>query len=213
MKQELQKELFRRFPYLYADRTKPMTQTCMCWGIDCGDGWYKLIYDLSEKLDKLIAQFIKDHPNTPCNICGCEKKDHCACLSGSPGKCLTIKKVPKYQIKYWVGIGNNVFQKVYRKCFRYIVRATNKILATFFYKLHSCWCEKYDAIYPRASQVKEKFGGLRFYMTSHTEGMDELIREAEALSEKTCEECGGPGKLNSTGWIRCLCRECRQKRR
>jgi len=32
---------------------------------------------------------------------------------------------------------------------------------------------------PRAAQVKEKYGTLRFYMTTQTEQMDEAIRQAE----------------------------------
>jgi len=32
---------------------------------------------------------------------------------------------------------------------------------------------------PKASQVKEKFGTLRFYMTWQTDAMDELIKQAE----------------------------------
>ena len=37
-------------------------------------------------------------------------------------------------------------------------------------------------VHPRASQVKEKFGGLRFYMTHASDEIRELIGEAEALS-------------------------------
>lgn len=58
---------------------------------------------------------------------------------------------------------------------------------------------------PRASQVKEKFGTLRFYMTSLTEQMDEAIREAEAESARTCEECGAPGTSIGRHWIKTLC--------
>ena len=63
-----------------------------------------------------------------------------------------------------------------------------------------------------ATQVKEKYGGLRFYYT----GGDEFIRGvcwmAEGLSECTCEECGSPGTQNGGGWISTLCDPCREKR-
>jgi hypothetical protein len=49
-------------------------------------------------------------------------------------------------------------------------------------------------LYPKAFQVKEKFGGLRFYMTCGTDEISDLISEAEALSLKTCEECGKPAE-------------------
>lgn len=59
----------------------------------------------------------------------------------------------------------------------------------------------------KASQVKEKFGGLRFYMRASTPEMEALIDEAETLSLKTCEECGKPGVLRSGGWLLTLCDE------
>jgi len=66
--------------------------------------------------------------------------------------------------------------------------------------------------YPRAMQVKEKFGTLRFYMTSATDEMYKLIQEAEDKSGEICETCGKPGKCRNGGWITCLCDECSQKR-
>ncbi len=51
------------------------------------------------------------------------------------------------------------------------------------------------------SQVKEKFGGLRYYANPGDVGAEtakqfyDLIREAEAESDKTCECCGHPGRL------------------
>ena len=61
---------------------------------------------------------------------------------------------------------------------------------------------------PRAVQVKEKFGGLRFYMSSESDEMYEAIKEAEAEAWKTCEVCGSPGKPRGGGWIRTLCDAC-----
>lgn len=50
MKKELQDKLFTKYPKIFAQRKLPMTQTCMCWGIECGDGWYKIIDLLCELL-------------------------------------------------------------------------------------------------------------------------------------------------------------------
>ena len=69
-----------------------------------------------------------------------------------------------------------------------------------------------DAIYDRLPedahvlQVKEKWGGLRFYVSGTTELLD-FIDEMEARSLKTCEVCGQPGKPREGGWIRTLCDE------
>jgi len=54
-------------------------------------------------------------------------------------------------------------------------------------------------------QVKEKFGGLRFYMEKSTPFIDGAISLAESISYRTCEECGQPGRTRNGGWIRVLC--------
>lgn len=48
---------------------------------------------------------------------------------------------------------------------------------------------------PMVTQVKEKYGGLRLYLTVSTKEMDELISKAEEDSLHICEECGAEGKL------------------
>ena len=62
-----------------------------------------------------------------------------------------------------------------------------------------------------ALQVKEKFGGLRFYICGGDTYTDGLISMAESMSCKICEECGCPGKGNKNGWIKTLCLPCREK--
>lgn len=44
-------------------------------------------------------------------------------------------------------------------------------------------------------QVKEKFGGLRFYIEHGDEALSSRIREAEDQSHTVCEDCGGEGTL------------------
>lgn len=54
-------------------------------------------------------------------------------------------------------------------------------------------------------QIKEKFGGLRFYVGEASIQMHDLIDVYEELSFTICERCGAPGKVRSTGWIKTLC--------
>jgi len=129
MREELDKKLTKTFPYLYADRYTDMRSTAMCWGFECGEGWFKIIWNLSKDLEA------------------------------------EIKKQPKEKREWY-----------------------------------------------KASQVKEKFGGLRFYMNSSTEKMEKLIDKAERKSYKTCETCGKPGKRNDGGWIVTLCDRCEEKK-
>jgi len=121
MKDELDKILVKEFPNLYRDRHGKMQDTCMCWGFECGDGWFEIIKELSAKLEPL------------------------------------------------------------------------------------------DVV---ALQVKEKFGGLRFYIGAAPEEAFKYIDEAESLSYKTCENCGAPdAKARGGGWVRTLCEACADKRK
>jgi hypothetical protein len=58
---------------------------------------------------------------------------------------------------------------------------------------------------PVASQVKEKFGGLRFYVQAATKEHYNYISFAESMSYRTCESCGNPGKTYTNGWHTTLC--------
>jgi hypothetical protein len=74
-----------------------------------------------------------------------------------------------------------------------------------------------DDEYPAVIQVKEKFGGLRYYMGSIPEHLsektDEYVQEAEDKSYRTCEECGKEGKNRSIqGWLSVLCETHYQER-
>lgn len=60
-------------------------------------------------------------------------------------------------------------------------------------------------------QIKEKFGGLRWYDNSGLPGMQFIIAKYEALSEKTCINCGKPANWISKGWISPYCDECATK--
>lgn len=62
----------------------------------------------------------------------------------------------------------------------------------------------------RVDQVKEKFGGLRYYYTSDSERGNEieaLVDAAERKAAETCEVCGDPGTTDTfgSGWLNTLC--------
>ena len=55
------------------------------------------------------------------------------------------------------------------------------------------------------AQIKEKFGGLRFYYDGGDRYVRGLVSMAEAWAARSCEECGAPGKQRPGGWVRTLC--------
>ena len=59
-----------------------------------------------------------------------------------------------------------------------------------------------------ATQVKEKFGELRFYFNGGNEMIHGMVAMAEWMSKHTCEQCGKPGKLRTVrGWVTTACDE------
>lgn len=66
-----------------------------------------------------------------------------------------------------------------------------------------------DGLRFQAIQVKEKFGGLRFYAQGGTARSRALIDAAEALSITICERCGNLSHLrNRGGYMTTVCDCC-----
>ena len=64
-----------------------------------------------------------------------------------------------------------------------------------------------------AAQVKEKYGGLRFYTNGETEMMGGMIWLAEHQSYGICEECGSTNNVSQfkESWvIYTRCKECKK---
>ena len=159
MRKELDEELCRKYPLIFADRNKPMTETAMCWGFDCGDGWFNLI-------DVLCGMLYSDY---------------------------NVAKERYENTKEWYENGGHFPWK-----------GGKEITPEYMEKLRLELEQETENV-PVASQVKEKFGGLRFYVDRAIEKHYHYIHFAESMSYRTCEECGVPGKYYTEGWHRTLC--------
>ena len=157
MRKELDEALVARYPLIFKDRNGDMRTTLMCWGFECGDGWYNIIDVLCGKLSseylsaKSRYDFIKDKVG--------EK------LYGGSGDIITQGEID----------------------------------------LRKQIVDEEAAKVPVAVQVKEKFGGLRFYVNGATDKHWSYINFAESMSYRTCEQCGNPGKTYTDGWHMTLC--------
>lgn len=77
-------------------------------------------------------------------------------------------------------------------------------------KIHTDWS---------LDQVKEKFGGLRFYYSTGSTFPEDslskvelLVSAAENKCDTLCEVCGAPGKVRSSMlWLKCLCLGCMER--
>lgn len=61
----------------------------------------------------------------------------------------------------------------------------------------------------RINQIKEKFGGLRFYTNWTTPKTNKIIDKYENISYSTCICCGAPAKWITKGWISPFCDKCK----
>ena len=60
MKDELEKRLINDYPDLFRGHTKPSTESLMCFGCACGDGWYELLRETCDKLkDFPTVEFVQ----------------------------------------------------------------------------------------------------------------------------------------------------------
>jgi hypothetical protein len=97
-----------------------------------------------------------------------------------------------------LAIGPGWYQLVYDLCDRinnYLINSTDASLIKSFYVL----------------QVKEKFGTLRFYVSTYDNEnyLYNLIRTYETKSAHVCENCGKPGCLRyQLSYKQTLCRNC-----
>jgi hypothetical protein len=147
MREELDKKLCAKYPKIFSQRNLPMTETCMCWGFDCGDGWYWIIDNLCHSIQEYVD---------------------------SRNEGIRLRK-----LKMWVnGKAEEVEWQV------------------------------------EAVQVKEKWGGLRFYINHGDDYIYGMIWLAEVMSKTTCELCGTHVDVSSTegNWIKYLCPKCKTKR-
>ena len=79
------------------------------------------------------------------------------------------------------------------------------------WKTKSSLPEEIEDLQPIAQQVKSKFGGLRFYFSGGDDYISGLVRMAESMSHKICEQCGNLGSHHGKGWIFTLCDPCWEK--
>jgi len=54
MKQELDDMLCQKYPKIFANRHADMKTTCMCWGFECGSGWFNLLDNLCANIQHHI---------------------------------------------------------------------------------------------------------------------------------------------------------------
>lgn len=112
-----------------------------------------------------------------------------------------------------------VFQGGQPRCGMGVGAGWTKLLRELLQNIEDILPEKHNF---KVSQIKEKFGGLRFYIepadlpTATRKKIDKLIRLTEGRSLGACEQCGGHGQPkpggSRYGWVKTLCKEHQAER-
>lgn len=50
MKPELEKQLYDKYPSLFIDKDKSITESCMGWGCEHDDGWFDILNNLCHRI-------------------------------------------------------------------------------------------------------------------------------------------------------------------
>lgn len=181
MRKELDEALCAKYPKIFRDRYGDMRTTAMCWGFDCGDGWYNI-------LDALCAN-IQGHVDRT-------RRDRARALQYNRALGRACRGDKAALLKYF-GYGKSDSWEQWAK------KQVDDVLAD-----PEPQCKQVPEACPQviASQVKEKYGTLRFYTMGGDDITWALESMAESMSARTCEVCGSPGKLLTQGWFRSLCK-------
>ena len=184
MNEALDKQLCEKFPKMFRDRYAPMNQTCMCWGFEHGDGWFNIIRALCSNIQHHIDWERKQRASA-LQYNRCLKR----ALNGDKAGLIWFHTYGDQGPDPWVM--KRVDEAIANAKYRKVPEAVPQVIV---------------------SQVKEKFGTLRFYYYGGDEKIDGMVRMAESMSGCTCEECGKPGRTNNNGWLRTLCEEHAKER-
>lgn len=217
MNAELTQKLVKRFPVLYQDYDSPMTQTCMCWGFDHGDGWFEIIWQLSLAIEEelqyswarkrwfLFKKSLFRASNKLVYAVSPARLDKRA-RTGSgtkedPYRWTVVERAP---LDWLAKAASVVLPEGKTDGIRLSWRSR---LQNLGFKAFVVWPHTGFAV----QQVKEKFGTLRFYCPEN-DAIYRYVCLAERLSAVTCEDYGKPGIAIDSGWIRTQCEECRSPR-
>lgn len=187
MNKELDEQLCKDYPLIFVNRHGDMTTTAMCWGFDCGDGWYPIIDKLCLNIQNHINWYQRDWSNI---------------TKYNEALALYFNHSDSSALADWYNYENGALpsEQAYKRAADAIIKISQQDVPTY---------REVPKVPQQvvALQVKEKFGTLRFYYTGGDDIISGMVLMAECLSSVMCETCGNAGKLRGSGWLYTACDE------
>jgi hypothetical protein len=187
MNQELEEKLYNKYPKLFKERSLPMTQTCMCWGLECGSGWF----DIIDRMCSLVQHHIDETRRSAATV----KRYNRAITQAVNGSDRNLLFYYEKRLGYKKEQAQEYVKRDLER---------GKQLRELFREVPT------QLVF---TQIKEKMGTLTVYYSGGDDYCRGAVSMAESMSSRICEDCGNPGKIRPGGWIRTLCDVCDLERK
>lgn len=185
-----------RCPILFTQRHWPMTQTCMCWGVDCGEGWSGPLMELCTELEMLN---LTEGKRIGFEIQAQQIKQKYGTLRFY----YTVRQIVPWWRRIisapfkWLSLGNPEATGIERR--------VGDMIA------HSCY-----AISSRIQYGSwDKQDRMLVIIEAIDNYVEKRVRECEEACYNVCEDCGRSFMYNprceTLGWISYICPECAKK--
>lgn len=165
MKPELDKALCEKYPKMFVNRHADMKTTAMCWGFECGDGWYTIIDTLCEALTN----------------------SYTTCIDFGDGQYEDAGDAPQVIVS----------------------QVKEKYGALRFYYYIKCQGLKYTEL---CAKYGNNNAAIQNWISDYEKYYDGAVHMAEVMSSRTCEETGQIGELHvsggtQNGWLKTINRK------
>lgn len=192
-------EMMKQFPLLYRQRKLPMTQTCMCWGIECGEGWYAPLLDLSQSLEainvvvgrkwgfRIEAEQVKQKWGT--------LRFYWAVHPVAP---------------WWRNAISYPFRWLCKNAYNLSAKGAELAVGKFLFNMFFGIGNFLQWASPRSKQRNAVIHGVDRLVSA-------LVTKCEEECFNTCEECGRvigkpySPRCSTLGWVSFLCDKCAEK--
>lgn len=193
---ELQQKLYQDFPELFAQKDLDPYQSCMHWGLECGDGWEPIIRHVCRLLASRSKHNMSVRPRKLKRVYHrLQVKFHNFCRKLE--KYLDLKTYSLYRVEYpvWDTLPGWDIQ------FAQIKEKFGSL--RIYYDLIPRFTEQEMLTKTDRKTVDVEYYSLAGYI-------DGVLAFANNLSEETCEIHGIKGKLDvETRWWKVRCPECK----
>jgi len=191
---DFEQHLFKKYPDLFykGEDGELLPQFQRCWN-DCPKGWESIVDNLFGSIDDYIKNTTKTKINPKKKIKAFVHEKIWRKIHSRLNK--IFNPYHDFKIRKFASPTKEQKAKMDARFSMKVRRLTSRISAWFLSEMYV----HYKPPQVKIAQYKEKFGTLRIYTDGADDDVDGMIRFAEYLSSKTCQNTGKPGCIVGRG--------------